>query len=103
MWLSAPERLRERVREKKDREKDRENRARGDHGKGEDPPSQRFPRLTILFTSPPIYSALSHALHPPLKNPREPLRRREPPSGIELGVVDCRSDGLTTLLLRHPR
>ena len=38
----------------------------------------RDPRaLAIFFPSPPIHSVLSLALQPPLKNPREPLRRRE--------------------------
>ena len=43
--------------------------------------SHHLPRdplaLTFLLPSPPIYSLLSLALHPPLQNPKEPLRAEE--------------------------
>ena len=57
----------------------------GDHGKGEESEvSFHLPRdpsaLTFLFPCPPIYSLLSLALDPPLKNPTEPLRTKEPGS-----------------------
>ena len=70
----------------------------GDHGKREE--SLRpfhLPRdlraLTILFPSPPIYSLLSLGPHPTLKNPREPLRRREPHQGSYPSVHKSKKNG----------
>ena len=75
------------------RETKNDNRAHG----GSWEVRQRTARTPFLFPSPPIYSLLSHALNlppplpppPSLKNPREPLRRRE--------SIDCALSGYTRI------